>query len=336
MASLQDIFQIGAVALGVDVGTSAIKVAEVRRSGRGIELVRYGIAATPSGAVANGIILDRQATAGALASLLRTSGIRRRRAVASVTGPNVLARILRLPPIPEDEVKQAIRWEAERHLPFPVEEAVLDAQVVGEVNEDGSRQLEVLLAAAPEATALTCIEMLEGAGLHVVAVELSALAMVRALSLRGMPGTVAMVNLGASTTEVAIVRGGVPQFTRTIAEGVGALLQGVRVASGGDEAAVPAAAFGDVLDALTAQLRRSFDFYRAQYGGHQIDRILLCGGGARAGSVDRHLALEMEIPVAVGSPLDGILLGRRLDADAVDRIAPQLVTAVGLALREFA
>ena len=335
MPSLGDIFQIGAVALGVDVGTSAIKVAEVRRSGRGIELVRYGIAETPSGAVATGMILDPPSVSGALSTLLRTSGIRRRQVVASVTGPNVFARILRLPPIPEDEVKQAIRWEAERHLPFPVEEAVLDAQVVGEVTEDGQRQLEVLLAAAPEAMALTCIEMLDGAGLRAVAVELSALAMVRALSLRGMPGTVAMVNLGASTTEVAIVRGGVPQFTRTIAEGFGALLQDVRVASGGGEARVPAAAFGDVLDALTTTLRRSFDFYRRQYAGHQIDRILLCGGGARAGAVDRHLALEMEIPVAIGSPLDGIHLAPRLDADALDRVAPQLVTAVGLALRTF-
>src|SRR4030065_207905 len=64
-----------------------------------------------------------------------------------------------------------------------------------------------------------------------------------------------------------------------------------------------------------------------------VDRALPCGGGARGGSLDRPLALEMEIPVAVGSPLDGILLGRRLDADAVDRIAPQLVPAGGRALR---
>lgn len=333
MGGLTNIFQIGAAALGVDVGTGAIKVAEARRSGRGIELVRYGIAATPPGAVADGLIIDRAAAAAALAALLRKSEIRRREAVVSINGPNVLARLLHLPPIPEAEVKQAIRWEAERHLPFPVEDAVLDAQVVGEVTEDGQRQLEVLLAAAPESMALACIEVLQGAGLRAAAIELSALAMVRSLTMRPLPGTVAMVNLGASTTEVAIVRGGVPQVTRTIAEGAGALLEEAAAASGGGVVAVPAAALGGVLDALTAQLRRSFDFYRAQYGGQQVDRILLCGGGARAESLDRHLALEMEIPVVVASPLDGIHLGRRLDENAVSRAAPQLVTAVGLALR---
>jgi type IV pilus assembly protein PilM len=332
MGHLTNIFQIGAAALGVDVGTGAIKVAETRRSGRGIELVRYGIAATPAGAVEEGTILDHGAAAAALATLLRSSRIRQRQAVISINGPNVLARILRLPPIPQDEVREAIRWEAERHLPFPVEEAVLDAQVVGEVTEDGQRQLEVLLAAAPEAMAMTSLRVAEGAGLRAAAIELSALAMVRALTMRALPGTVAMVNLGASTTEVAIVRAGVPQVTRTIAGGVGALLQGMAAASAGGST-VPAAALGGVLDALTTQLRRSFDFYRAQYGGRQVDRILLCGGGARAGSLDRHLALEMEVPVSVASPLDGIHLSRRLDEDAVSRVAPQLVTAVGLALR---
>lgn len=332
MGHLTDILQIGAAALGVDVGTGAIKVAEVRRSGRGIELVRYGIAATPAGAVEEGTILDDGAVAASLAALLRSARIRQRQAVVSINGPNVLARILRLPPIPEEEVKEAIRWEAERHLPFPVEEAVLDAQVVGEVTEGGQRQLEVLLAAAPEAMAMTSLRVLEGAGLRAAAIELSALAMVRALTMRALPDTVAMVNLGASTTEVAIVRAGVPQLTRTLAEGVGNLLRGMAAASAGG-AAVPAAALSGVLDTLTTQLRRSFDFYRAQYGGRPVDRILLCGGGAHAGSLDRHLALEMEIPVAVASPLDGIHLSRRLDAETVERVAPQLVTAVGLALR---
>ncbi|MDQ7843059.1 MAG: type IV pilus assembly protein PilM [Armatimonadota bacterium] len=322
MASWQDLLRIGAVALGVDMGTHAMKVAELRRTGRGIELTHYGIAPTPPGAVANGMILDRPAASGALRMLLRASGIRGRRAVISVTGQNVLARILRLPPIPADEVKQAIRWEAERHLPFPVEEAVLDAQVVGEVTDDGQRQLEVLLAAAPETVALTCIETVEEAGLQVEAVELSALAMVRALSRREHPGVVAMVNLGASTTEVAVVRGGVPQFTRTIAEGVEGL------AEGGETAIIEGR-----LDAVVSQLRRSFDFYRVQYGRAQIDQILLCGGGARADGVDRHLALEMEIPVAVGTPLEEVHPGSHLDSDTVRRLAPQLVTAIGLALR---
>jgi len=312
MRPLQHIFQIGAGAVGVDIGTRAIKVAEVRRTAKGIELSRYGVAPTPAAAVQNGMILDPQAAGAAIVGLLREAGIRARRVIASVSGQHVLARILRLPPIPEDEVKQAVRWEAEKHLPFPVEEAVLDTQVVRELSDDGRRQIEVLLAAAPESLVQTYVETLEAAGLTADAIEVSAVAMVRALASQATEGVVAMVNLGASTTEVAIVREAVPQMTRTMVEG---------------EAAT--------LEALGLQLRRSFDFYRAQDEGGHIDRIMLCGGGARFPEIDRRLAQELDVPVTIGALPGVLLISRRLDAAATSAAAPQLMTAVGLALRRI-
>lgn len=218
MARLRDVLQIGAVSVGIDIGTFAIKIAEARRTARGVELARFGMAPTPPGAVEGGLILDRAAVGEAVRRLLRDARIRPRRVVVSVTGQNVLARILLLPPIPEDEVKQAIRWEAERHLPFPVDEAVVDAQTVREVMEDGRRQIEVLLAAAPEGLVMAHLETLELAQVHVEAVEVGALAMARALD-DGAQGTLALVNVGDTTTDVAIVRDGVPQFTRTILGG---------------------------------------------------------------------------------------------------------------------
>lgn len=315
MRPLREVFQIGAVGCGVDIGESTIKVAEVRRTARGLELSRFGTAPTPSGAVAGGIILDQPGTAGTVAAVLRSAGVRRRSVNVSVRGQNVLARILRLPPIPEDEVKQAIRWEAERHLPFPVEQAVLDAQVVREVTEDGQRQIEVLLAAAPESLVLTYIETMGLAGLEVEAVEVGALAMVRLLALTTAHGTAAMVNLGTSTTDVAIVHDGIPQFTRTVPEGVGGT--GTR-------------------ESLTLQLRRTFDFYRAQYGGAQVDRIVICGTGARTPSMDRHLAIDMEVPVTIGTPLGALQLSSRLQPATVKDVAPLLTIAAGLALRAVA
>lgn len=313
MRPLQHIFQIGAGAVGIDIGARAIKVAEVRRTAKGIELSRYGVAPTPADAVQSGMILDPHAAGAAIAAVLREAGIRARRVIASVSGQHVLARILRLPPIPEDEVKQTVRWEAERHLPFPVEEAVLDTQVVRELSNDGHRQIEVLLAAAPEPLVLTYVETLQAAGLSADALEVSAVAMVRALASPATEGVIAMVNLGAVTTEVAIVRDAVPQMTRTIPEGVE-----------GENA---------TLEALALQLRRSFDFYRAQEEGGQIDRITLCGGGARSPEIDRRLAQELDMPVTIGTLPELLLISRRLDAAATADLAPQLVTAVGLALR---
>src|SRR5712692_1714048 len=162
MKALRDVLQIGAAAVGIDIGKSAIKVAEVHRTARGLELRRFGLAFTPPGSVEGGLILDQQAVARAVGEVLRRAGVRTRRAVVSVTGQNVLARVLRLPPIPPEEVKQAIRWEAERHLPFPIDEAVIVFLIDRAATENGQRQLEVLLAAAPEALVLTQIRTLEG------------------------------------------------------------------------------------------------------------------------------------------------------------------------------
>ncbi|MBI2246467.1 MAG: type IV pilus assembly protein PilM [Armatimonadetes bacterium] len=331
MASWRDVFQIGAVAVGLDIGKHAIKAAEIRRTVRGIELRRFGIGPTPVGAIEGGLILDRDALIGAVPAVLRDTKIRGRRVVISVTGQNVLARVLRLPPIPEDEIKQAIRWEAERHLPIPVDDAVLDAQLVREVAEDGQRQIEVLLAAAPEGLVISYIETLDAAHLLVEAVEVGALAMSRALGEMVATGTRALVNLGASTTDLAIVRDGVPQFTRTILSGQEAVARAAAIPQSEEHADAFALASG--LDELLTQLRRSLDFYRAQFGGATIDGVVLCGGGARIPRIDRHLALELDLPVSTGTPLVGVELHASVDPKEFNAVAPQLVVATGLAMR---
>ncbi|HVH30313.1 MAG TPA: type IV pilus assembly protein PilM, partial [bacterium] len=270
---------------------------------------------------------------------------------------NVLARVLRLPPIPSEEVKQAIRWEAERHLPFPVDEAVIDVQTVREMTENGVRQLEVLQAAAPEALVLTHIRTLEGASLVVDAVEVGALAMARGLGQTEAAGTHVLVNLGASTTDVAVVQDGVPQFTRTILLGGDALTRvitqllkvdaataeeaKIRYGLGWEEAPtdVPEGAYAtDVAQALAeliTQVRRSLDFFRAQFAGVVISDMILCGGGSGLRHLDHHLSNELELPVTIANPLAHVRPPSRREQDA-QAVAPQLTVATGLALRSVA
>lgn len=352
MASLREVLQIGAGALGVDIGKSAIKAVELRRTARGVEMIRFGVAPTPARAVEGGMILDRTAVAQAVAALLRESGIRRRRATVAVAGVNVLARVLRLPPIPEQEVKQAIRWEAERLLPIPVEEAVLDVLTVGEVAEDGQRQIEVLLAAVPERLVLTHIETLGQARIFVEAIDVGAVAMTRALLGSSPTGTQVLINLGASTTDVAVVRHGVPQFTRTIPSGGDAITEALAAQLGIDAAEAEqikirhGMAFGESTESgatyagemlaaaqeLVTQLRRSLDFYRVQFPGGAPDAAVLCGGGARMRDLDSYLAGELELPVTIGTPYVDVYPAEAIEA-AGREVAPQLVVAAGLALR---
>src|SRR3989475_9750719 len=169
MTALRNLLPTGGATVGIDIGTRAIKVAQIRRTGKGPELQRFGIASTPRGSVEGGLVLDPQAVAQVLRGLLRTARIGARRAIIAVTGQNVLARVLRFPPIPEDEVKRAIRWEAERHLPFPVDEAVIDVQTVRREALDDRSQHGVRLDAAPAALVLPYIQTLVSSRLAVQA-----------------------------------------------------------------------------------------------------------------------------------------------------------------------
>jgi type IV pilus assembly protein PilM len=356
--AVRNFLQIGAVGLGIDVGKASIKAVEVRRTSKGLEVTRLGQHPTPDGAVEGGIILDRSVVAQAVLSLLAAADIRRRRAVISVTGQNVLARVLRLPPIPEDELKQAIKWEAERHLPIPVDEAVIDVQLVREVTDDGQRQIEVLLAAAPEGLVMSYIDMLEAARIFVDAVEIGALAVTRALRTQVARGTHAVIELGASTTCVSIVADGIPQFSRTVPLGVSRPSTGsgrtdvgsgrtdvgsgrtdvgsgrTDVVSGRTDVAEEGAAAGyATLGGLTVQLRRSLDYYRAQFGGASIDDLILCGGGAGIPDIAEALSGELEIPAAVASPFVGLLVPSALEAASSGPAGAQFTVAVGLALR---
>jgi len=353
MTALRNLLPAGGATVGIDIGTRAIKVAQIRRTGKGPELQRFGIASTPRGSVEGGLVLDPQAVAQVLRGLLRTARIGARRAIIAVTGQNVLARVLRFPPIPEDEVKRAIRWEAERHLPFPVDEAVIDVQTVRQVNRDDQQQLEVLLAAAPEALVLTYVQTVENARLMVDAIEVAALAMARGLAQTPVSGTHVLVNLGASMTDVAVVHDGVPQFTRTILVGSDAVTQAISNLLKVDEAAAEeiklryglgweewpperaegayAAEMAEALSEIVTQVRRSLDFFRAQFSGVTINDMILCGGGALLRHLDRHLTGELDLPVTIGNPLDGMQPGEQLLA--AQALAPQLAVATGLALR---
>ncbi|HEY3248873.1 MAG TPA: type IV pilus assembly protein PilM, partial [bacterium] len=324
--------QIGAVGLGIDVGKASIKAVEIRRTSKGLEVVHLGQQPTPDGAVEGGIILDRSVVAQAVSSLLASADVRRRRAVISVTGQNVLARVLRLPPIPEDELKQAIKWEAERHLPIPVDEAVIDVQLVREVTDDGQRQIEVLLAAAPEGLVMSYIDTLEAAHIYVEAVEIGALAVTRALRSQVASGTHAVIELGASTTCVSIVANGIPQFSRTVPIGVE---QGRPSTGSGQTDVVQAgmAAGYAALGGLTVQLRRSLDYYRAQFGGASIDDLILCGGGVGVPDVLEALSGELELPAIPAAPFAGLVIPSAFEAASAGNSGAQLTVAVGLALR---
>lgn len=306
--------------VGVDIGRRTIKVAAVR-GGTPPRLTHAAIHPTPDGAVDGGAIRNVSLLAAALRAALRGAGIRHGRAVVGMGGRTALVRTLTLPPMPDDELKNAVRWEAERHLPLRIDEAVLDAQVVREITEDGQRRLEVLMAAVPERDALLYYQVAHDAGLDVAALEVSSLALARTLA---HPETLtAAIDIGADATEIVMTKGTLAPVCRSLPVGGDQLTP---PAGGGEVADTPG--LHELLDGVA----KSIDYFQAQTHREKVERVVLTGEGADIQGVAQMLASELSLPVEVGDPLSRLAVAPGVASNARGR-GVSLAVAIGLALR---
>jgi len=210
--------------LGLDIGTNLIKVVEMRSSRGSLQLLNLGIRPTPPEVITNGVIVDSSALGTAIRGLLQAQGIRTREVVASVAGQSSLVvRPIEVPKMSRAELADTMRWEVERHIPFAASEVIMDYQPLVEPEDlPAERQnMEVLLAVAQEDMINAYLETFQVAGLAPRALDIEGLAATRALvdvcADEGLyDQTVALVNIGATTTDISIIRGGLLSFNRPV------------------------------------------------------------------------------------------------------------------------
>lgn len=175
-----------ATAVGLDIGTNAIKIAEVRRSRQGLSLVKLGRRATPVGAIKSGVIVKQKEVAAEITGLLRELRIRPRNVVTAVAGQSVIVRTLMLPPMSREEMAEAVRWEVESQLPYPVDEGVYDFDIIGEVRVQDSEQpqLKIGLVAARKEIVNSYVDTLRLCRIAPQIVDVQPFAIMRSLSMQ--------------------------------------------------------------------------------------------------------------------------------------------------------
>ncbi len=475
--------------VGLDIGTQQIKAVELRFGKTGLAISALGIAPTPFGVMQNNIITDPKVMGQAIRQLFKESGITSKRVVGSVAGQSaVVIRIIEVPRMTEAELKETMKWEVERHVPFAPSETIMDYQPLPpSPGAENSPNMEVLLAVAQQDIVSNLIDTLFGAGLDPIAIDIEPLACARALldvqngqpvarppAMQGatgeftgeLPGsyeqeTVAVVNVGASNTDIGIFQDGQLVFprslplagdslTRAIAEILGYPLDqserlkreygevqldkigiytgtayggdgyegpqfseeepsfnlgesedvplrnpfdtspdetlgrnpfdtspegpqfdeldktqpiptrtlnlakpsemgavspfmptdagfGFPGAGGGSDSASRDQVFeaiAPVLGELATELRRSLDYYRSRAQGRSVDRLILTGGSASLKNFDVFLQNELQVPVSVADPLQGLnVASKHYDPAYLQTIAPVFTVAVGLAAR---
>lgn len=354
--------------LGVDIGTHSIKVAEIAETRRGVELGLVGIAPTPPGAVTEAGVVDVAAAATAVRSLLEGTGIETVEAIGALSGPAVIVRQIKMGRLPEAVLRKTISYEAKKYVSFPIEDSVVEFQILPDDESVLPTEMNVMLAAAPRALVDGYVNVMEEAGLEPRAVDIGSFATMRAL-IDTAPDpslfhqTVAIVDSGASYTDVNIVRSGRSVFTRTIGTAGNALTtaiaqalqcppdeaERVKMAIDVTQATADrsllrtdrvAGAVVPLLEEVVKEIRRSINFYQSQFpeGGPEgtVDRLIVSGGTGKLKGLDTYLHTILDVPVEMADVFQRRFVN--LDdarAALLSADAASMVLAVGLALREI-
>jgi type IV pilus assembly protein PilM len=323
--------------VGLDIEAGSIAATEVAVNGSAA-VTASAIGPLEPGAFHEGEVLDPERLASALKAFFAEHKLSKRVRLG-IGNQRLIVRMMRLPAIEDPkEMEAAVRFQAQEQVPMPLDQAVLEHQVVGGVpaEEGGSAQLDVVVVAARREMVSSLVEPIRRAGLEPVGVDLAAFGMIRALAgagpdagehTDGRPtGAVLYCNLG-DVTNLAVARDRACLFTRVSHVGLEAMSAGLVSAQGfapeqaiqwlayvGLEASVeeldgdPEIAtevrrtLTDGVASLVDELRLSLDYYGAQEGAVPVERIVLCGPGSAIAGVQAQMEVMLGLPISVSRP----------------------------------
>ncbi len=358
--------------VGLDIGTDFIRAAQIKPSGSGNSLSAYGLVAMPFGAVVEGEVVDPEAVSIAIKDLWRRSGMRNKTVAVGVSNQKVVVRLIDLPYMERAELAGAIQYQAQDYIPIPIEEAIIDFQIIGDyMTPADEHMMEVVLVAAQRDMIANIVSAVEGAGLRLGQVDVTAFALVRALlgstpswfaEETETPGeAIGVVHVSSGLTNIAVVERGLPRFTRVSSLAANQFTQSIanvlnltfdeaeelkaqaglpsidapgEVPPGLDPEIAQAAqgALEREANKFIAEVRRSFDYYLTQaVQVRSIGRIYLTGTGAELRNLPIYLERGLQTQVVLGDALAGLQMGGSVESSA---LADRMgcAAAIGLAL----
>jgi type IV pilus assembly protein PilM len=355
--------------IGLDVGTNAVTIAEVT-PGTPPRLDLFAQVALARSAMREGEIADEAAVTDAVTRLRNEVGIKKVPVRVGIASPRVVVRQVEMPVMSRDELAGALQFQAGDLIPIPIDDAVLDFAILGTSpsgGENGEPTMQVLLAAAYQATVSRLVSAVEAGGLTVAAVDLVPLALTRALARpvpalarvgaegdahgEGAPGAEGIVSFGGGVTSIAVHEAGIARFVRVIgsggreltdaiatdlnvpAETAEALKRQVGMPSNDELVARARTSIDRPLSVLLDEVRSSIDYYRNQPGAARLLRVVATGGSAQLPGIPERLSALVGVPVEHASMRDLLRVGNiGFSPDELPRIEPYLPAAVGLAL----
>jgi type IV pilus assembly protein PilM len=309
----------------------------------------------PRNVIAGGVILDREALSGRIRELFKMSGCRARSIVTSLSGHNVIIKRTGFSSMDEEEFRLLLNDEAEKYLPFEdIREVNFDFQILGE-SDVTPGQMDVVLAAARKEIINTFIEAIDKTGLKVVIMDVDPFALETMYEANydfEEQELAVLVNIGASITNINVVRKGGSIFTRDFSLGGDSVTEGIQkklgvefeeaeavkvaVAGGREDQGVTASDLVEIAEPILSEIERSVDYFRSTYGSEFIRKVIAGGGSAVIPGILQALTQRLNIETELVNPLQNIRIDRnKFDPRNIEEIRSKAAIAVGLALRRL-
>ena len=338
--------------VGVDIGSSSVKAVELQGKNGVFQLLSLGYQGLQPDSIVDGQIMELNSVANTIGSIFNEHKIKTTKVAAGVNGHSVIVKNIVLPQMTRDELEESFSWHAEEHIPFDISDVNLDYHVMG----SSADAIHVLMAACKRDKIANLKQTIQLAGKQPAVIDVDAFALQNCyeLNYNPQPGqVVALLNIGASTTNINVLNGvrsvftrdatfGGNQYTSLLQKELGLtfdqaeqLKKGMPMPERVEQREIEPI-LDTVSDILALEIQKTMDFYRAtvEDGGSAVEKILISGGGSKLKGLIGFLSKRFEMPVEMFDPFRKINIDSRgFDLEYMREMVPEMAIAVGLALR---
>ena len=336
---------------GLDIGTNAVRVVQLSKSGNGWSLTHYGYAPLDSKTSASDSPEAKRRLGEVIMTAVGQSGIKTSNVAIGLPSSKTFTTVIDIPKVSEQELKATMKYQVDQYIPMAVEDAKVDWALLGD-SLRAQNQYEVLLTSVAKEYAEERLEFIEGLGFNVIAEEPDQIAMVRSLSPTNTQDARLIIDMGENSTDLAVVYGGTPRLVRTIPNGLNSLVRAAvqNLSVQEDQARQFILKFGlapdrldgqvlraidTVLDQFSSELVKSIKFFQTRYPSLQVSGILLSGFGAAIPQIDGYISGKAGIQAITADPWQRVQVPQS-DQHQLAPIASEFATVVGLAQRSNA
>ncbi len=336
--------------IGLDIGTSSIKLAEMEVSRSGVQLVSFGFAETPANSLNGGEISNTGAISAAIQHLVFEVKSKRKNVATGMWGTAVIVKKITIPKIEKKMIADQIKWEAEQYIPFDINNISLAYHVL---NADVGDTMDVLLIAAQNELVGQYTSAITGAGLQLGVLDVSGFALANIFEAnygKNFGETIGILNIGAGVTNLVVIANGDVIFSRDIPvggfnytneihkemaislqEAESMKLSAVSKAPVPDEVHNIISATNDV---VTEEIRNSIEFFSGSNNGMALGRCYITGGSSVVTGLIENVSKTINLNVEMMNPFAGVKTGKKLNMSYVEQIAPFAAVAMGLGIRK--